>query len=131
MADGWLRWSAPAQVALLAGGRHSILLLLQALQPWQLGFSVSVYLLSRNHPKYTPTQLLLVPDSFFACCCSRRGVSRCKHCSKGSQDVSHPHTVLMGKDSRPGGLSAHCSHSLSLNPPASRENGKAGGEKSF
>ena len=58
-------------------------------------------------------------------------MSRCKHCSKGSQHVSHPHTMLMGKDSRPGGLSAHGSPSLSLKPPASWENGKAGGEKSF
>ena len=30
-------------------------------------------------------QLFLVPYSFFVFCCWRRGVSRCKHCSKGFQ----------------------------------------------
>ena len=40
-------------------------------------------------PEFCPncacSQLFLVPYSFFIFCCSWRGVSRCKHCSKGSQ----------------------------------------------
>ena len=36
-------------------------------------------LLSRICPSCTCTQLFLVPNSFFVSCCSRRGVSRCKH----------------------------------------------------
>ena len=40
---------------------------------------------SRICPNYTWMQLFLVPYSFFVFCCWRRGVSRCKHCSKGFQ----------------------------------------------
>ena len=36
-------------------------------------------------PSCTCTQLFLVPYSVFAFCCLRRCLSRCKHCSKGSQ----------------------------------------------
>ena len=41
-------------------------------------------LLPRIRPNGTCTQLFLVPVSFFVFCCSRRRLSRCKHCSKGS-----------------------------------------------
>ena len=40
---------------------------------------------SRICPNYTCMGLFLVPYSFFVFCCWRRGVSRCKHCSKGFQ----------------------------------------------
>ena len=63
----------------------STLLLLPALQKWRLGFLVSLYLLSRIYPNCACTQLCLVPHSFLVFCCRRTGVSRCKHCSKGSQ----------------------------------------------
>ena len=36
-------------------------------------------------PNCACTQLFLVPHSFFVLCCSRRNLSRCKHCSKGFQ----------------------------------------------
>ena len=73
----------------------SALHLFQALQKWQLGFLMPFYLLSRICPNCACTQLFLVPFSFFAFCCSRRDVSRYKHCgiaTKGprSQPVSYP-----------------------------------------
>ena len=40
---------------------------------------------SRICPNCACTQLFLVPYSFFVFCSLRRGVSRCKRCSKGSQ----------------------------------------------
>ena len=131
VADGWLRWCAPLRWRCRqeAGTEFCFCSRLFNSGSWVF-WSLCIFC-PETAPKYAPTQLILVPDSFFAYCCSRRGVSRCKHCSKGSQHVSHPHTMLMGKDSRPGGLSAHGSPSLSLKPPASWENGKAGGEKSF
>ena len=61
------------------------LFLLQALQKFQLDFLVSFYLLC---PEFAPTtacmHLFLVPYSFFILCCSWRGVSRCKRCSRRS-----------------------------------------------
>ena len=61
------------------------LFLLQALQKWQLDFGVSFYLLG---PEFAPTtacmHLFLVPYSFFIFCCSWRGESGCKHCSRRS-----------------------------------------------
>ena len=84
--EGWLRCFAhPSGGALSAGGMHSTLLLLWALQKWQLGFLVSLYLLSRICPNCACMHVLLVPYSFFAFCCSGRGVSRCKHCSIAAQ----------------------------------------------
>ena len=50
---------------------------------WALGLSVSCC------PQFAPTvpaRLFLVPYSFFAFCCWRRCVSRCKHCSEGPKD---------------------------------------------
>lgn len=40
--------------------------------------------LSVTCPNCARTQLFLVPYSFFVCCCPRRCLCRCKHCSKGS-----------------------------------------------
>ena len=57
------------------------LFLLLALRKWQLSFFVFCIFLSIICPKYTCTQLFLVPYSFFVFCCSRRCLSRCKHCS--------------------------------------------------
>ena len=45
-----------------------------------------LYLIVYNCPGCTLVQLFLVPYSFFVFCCSKRRLSRCKHCSKGSQD---------------------------------------------
>ena len=51
----------------------------------QLGFLLSLYLLSRICTHCACLQLFLVLYRFFVFCCSRRGVSKDKHCSKGSQ----------------------------------------------
>ena len=77
-------------------GGIDMLLLLQPLWKKQLGFLVSLCLLSRICLNCACMQLFLVPYSFFVFCCSKRGMSRCKlHCPKGSQvlDLSHsrPH----------------------------------------
>ena len=72
-------------VVLCAGGMRSTLLLLPAFQRQQLGFWSLFISLSIICPKCTCTQLFLVPYSFFVFCCSRRCLSRCQHCSKGSQ----------------------------------------------
>ena len=66
-------WSAHPLVVLCAVCMHSTLLLLPTPQKWQLGFLVFLYLLSRNCPSCTCTQLFLVPYSFFVFCCLRRG----------------------------------------------------------
>ena len=63
-----LRWCC------VQGGMCSTLLLLQALQKCQLGFLVSLYLLSRICPTCTCTRLVLVLYSFLVFFCSRWGV---------------------------------------------------------
>ena len=49
------------------------------------GSWVFLVFLSIICPNCACTQLFLVPYSFFVSCCLRRGVSRCKPCSRGSQ----------------------------------------------
>ena len=97
--EGWLRWFAQTLGGGVqeGGGIGSTLLSLLALPKWKLGFSVSLYLLSRICPNCACTWFFLVPYGFFVFCCWRRGVSRGKHCgtaAKGprSQPVSliHP-----------------------------------------
>ena len=58
--------------------------LLPTPQKWQLGFW-SFCILFIICPNGACTQLFLVPYRFFVFCCSRRRLSRWKHCSKGSQ----------------------------------------------
>ena len=69
------------------GACTDTLFLLPALQKWQLGFFFGLFciLLSRICPNYTCMWLFLVPYSFFVFCSLRRHLSRCKHCSRGSQ----------------------------------------------
>ena len=94
--EGWLRWFAHPLVRVSCRGRGSTLLLLQALQKWQLGFLVSLYVLSRICPNCACRQLFFVPYSFFVFCCSRRGVSRCKHCSTAAKGPrSQPVSLLL------------------------------------
>ena len=57
------------------------LVLLLAFLKWQLGFQSSCTLF-KIFPNCACRQLFLVPCSFFIFCCPRRGVSRCKHCSR-------------------------------------------------
>ena len=71
-------------VALCTGCMCNIPVLLPAFQKWQLGFW-SFCVLSIIHPNCTYTLLFLLPYSFFVFCCSRRHLSRCKHCKKGPQ----------------------------------------------
>ena len=94
---GWVRWIAHPFVVLGAGGKPSMLLLLwiprfffffllQALQKWQLGFLFCLCAFQvRICPSCACMQLFFSPYSFFVFCCWRRGVSRGKHCSQGSQ----------------------------------------------
>ena len=63
--------------------------MLPAFQKWHLHSLVFLYLLSRICPSCAWTQQCFTPDSFFVFCCARKGVSRCKHCSKGSQVPDH------------------------------------------
>ena len=49
---------------------------------WVLGLCI---LLSIICPNCSCKQLFLIPDSSFVFCCWRRRLSRCEHCSKGSQ----------------------------------------------
>ena len=73
------------------------LLLLPALQKWHLGFGGQFFFFFGLFLSFGPefacvcTQLFVVPYSFFVFCSSRRGVSRCKHCSteaEGPRPVS-------------------------------------------
>ena len=60
--------------------------LLKSGQWWLLLlFGLFVSLGSRICPNCACIQLFLVPCSFFVFCCLRRGMSRSKHCTKGSQ----------------------------------------------
>ena len=62
------------------------LLLPPALQKWQLGFLVSLYLFVHNLPQLHRHEVIFSPlYTFFIFCYSRRHLGRCKHCSKGSQ----------------------------------------------
>ena len=74
-----------ALVVVCAGGIHITLLLLPVLQKWQLNFFVFCILLSIICPNCACTQLFSVPYSFFAFCCLRRCLSRCKHCSAAAE----------------------------------------------
>ena len=67
------------------GGVFNTMLLLPTFQKWQLGFCCFCILFIIC-PNCECMQLFLVPYSFF--CCSRRLLSRCRHCSKGSQVLS-------------------------------------------
>ena len=115
-AEGWLRCFAHP----LEGGvcrAHAqypaftpdMLFLLPGSSKLAVGFfGLFVSFRYRICPNCSCTQLFLVPYSFFVFCCWRRGVSRCKHCSKGahvpakgprSQPVSFPyHSVSTHSD---------------------------------
>ena len=69
------------------GAMHSTLLsfLSPALHKWHLGSWSLCILLSIICPNCSCKQLFLIPDSSFVFCCWRRRLSRCEHCSKGSQ----------------------------------------------
>ena len=90
--EGWLRWFAHRFGGVVCRGHAQYsdfvldaLLLLPALQKWQMGFWSFCILLSIICPNCACIHLILVPYSFFEFCCSRRRLSSCKHCSKGSQ----------------------------------------------
>ena len=82
--EEWPRWFAHPLVVVCARGVSSTLFLLLAFCKWQLGVW-SFCILSIICPNCTCMQLFFSPYSFFVFCCWRRGVSRCKHCSQGSQ----------------------------------------------
>ena len=61
------------------------LLLLPALQKWQLVFLVSCYLLTIILPHCRTQAVIFSPIQFLYICCSRRGVSRGKYCSTAAK----------------------------------------------
>ena len=79
--DGLRGLSTPLVV--LSAGEHCILVLLPALQKQQLGFCFFCIFLSVICPNFTCSCFVFY--SFFVFCCSRRHLSRCKHCCKKSQ----------------------------------------------
>ena len=79
-------------VVLCAGGMRGTLLVLLTPQKWQLGFLVFLYLVAHNLPQL---HMHAVIFSFFVFCCSRRRLSRCKHCSQGAW-VQGPSLSPMG-----------------------------------
>ena len=83
--EEWLRWSAHPLGGAMWGIMRRTLLLLGVPQKWQLGFLSFCILLFITCPNLTCMQLFLVLSSFFVFYCWSRHLSRCKHCSKGSQ----------------------------------------------
>ena len=83
----WLRWFAHPFVVLCTGGQAQYPAFVQALQKWQLGLLISLYLLSRISPNCACMQLFSV-SCFFVFCCLRRDRSRCKHCSTAAKGPS-------------------------------------------
>ena len=81
--EGWLRWFAHPLGGAVCRGHVQY----PAFAPGSSKVAVGGFGLfwSRICPNYTWMQLFLVPYSFFVFCCWRRGVSRCKYCSKGFQ----------------------------------------------
>ena len=83
--EAWLRWSAhPLGGAVCSDHARSPAFALDtsevAVGFWS--FCIFLFIICPNCPCM---KLFLVPCSFFVFCCWRRGLSRCKHCSKGSQ----------------------------------------------
>ena len=83
--EGWLRCFAHPFGGVSAGGTCSTLLLLPALQKWQLGFWSFRILFSVICTYCACTQLFSLPYRFFIFYCLRKRLSWGKHCSKGSQ----------------------------------------------
>lgn len=69
-----------------AGGLHGALLIALGSSEVAVGFfsflGVSLNFIVHNLPQLLIHAVIFIPDSFFAFCCSSRGLSRCKHCSK-------------------------------------------------
>lgn len=61
-------------------------------------FGLSSTFLSIICPNSQYTWLCLVLYGFFACCCWRRHLSRCKPCSQGPQVLVCPDAVLLWKE---------------------------------
>ena len=53
-------------------------------------WSYSPVYTKNTEPNCACMKLFLVPCSFFVFCCSRRGVSKCKHCSIAKGPISQP-----------------------------------------
>ena len=58
-------------------------------------------LLSIIFPSCTCMQLFLVPYSFFVFCCSKRDLSRCKHCSTAANGPRSQTYLIPPRDSTP------------------------------
>ena len=102
-AGGVAQCSAHHSGSVECRGMLSTLLLLQALQKRQLGFLVSLYLLSKIWSKCTCMQLFLVPYSFFVFCargevCPGRSIAALQRripghsLSHSSHETLHPYS---------------------------------------
>ena len=64
---------------------------------WTFGLYSTVFSIICPKCKYI-LQLFLALYHFFLCCCWGRHLSRCKHCSQGSQVLVCLHAVLLWKE---------------------------------
>ena len=96
---GGLGGLATPLVVPCAGVMHRTLLLLPYLGSgsWVLAF---LYLVLLNLPPLCMRAVIFSPLEFLCICCWRRWLSRCKHCSKGSQVPACLNTCLLKGISR-------------------------------
>ena len=81
----WLQGSC-TQYPRFAPDPRDFLQALEAVEGFSfLFFLISLYLSSRIFPNSACPQFFLVSYSFLVFCCWRRGLTRCIHCSRGSQ----------------------------------------------
>ena len=89
--EGWLRWFAHPLGGVLCRGHAQDPAFAPGSSKEAVGcifFWVILYLLSRICPNSACTQLFSVPYSFFVFCCSKRGLSKWKHCSTAAKGPS-------------------------------------------
>ena len=81
----WLRWSAHPFGGVECRGHVQYPAFAPDSSEVAVGFFWSLCILSIICPNSACMQLFLIHYSFFVVCCLRRHLSRCQHCSKGSQ----------------------------------------------
>ena len=96
---GWLRWSAHPFVVLCAGGMRSALLLLLALQKWQLVFLVFLYLVIHNLPQLHMHTVIFSPVWFLCILVLKETFAQVQALQQKVPDPSLSHSPL--RDSTP------------------------------
>ena len=100
MLEGCFRWSVhPLQGAVCRDHEHCPAFTSDTSE-MTVEFWVFLYLVIHKLPHCTCSQLILVCYDFFVFCSSRRSrrLSRCKHCSRGSQVPACLKTTLKIRD---------------------------------